>query len=57
MVAPGLLAIAAPVVMGLIDLGALGGMLVGVTVSGVLQLSSSRIRVELGTTRRNSLSG
>ena len=36
MVAPGLLAIAAPVVMGLIDLGALGGMLVGVTVSGVL---------------------
>ena len=36
MVAPGLLAITAPVVMGVIDLGALGGMLVGVTVSGVL---------------------
>jgi len=36
MVAPGILAISAPVIMGVIDLGALGGMLVGVTVSGVL---------------------
>ena len=36
MVLPGLLAIAAPVVIGLIDKYMLGGMLVGVTVSGVL---------------------
>ena len=36
MVLPGLLAIAAPVVVGLIDKYMLGGMLVGVTVSGVL---------------------
>jgi K(+)-stimulated pyrophosphate-energized sodium pump len=36
MVLPGVLAIAAPVVVGLIDKNMLGGMLVGVTVSGVL---------------------
>lgn len=36
MVAPGILAISAPVIMGFISLDALGGMLVGVTVSGVL---------------------
>jgi K(+)-stimulated pyrophosphate-energized sodium pump len=36
MVLPGLLAIIAPVVVGLIDKSMLGGMLVGVTVSGVL---------------------
>jgi K(+)-stimulated pyrophosphate-energized sodium pump len=36
MVLPGVLAIAAPVVVGFIDKNMLGGMLVGVTVSGVL---------------------
>ncbi|ANM30897.1 potassium transporter [Acidobacteria bacterium Mor1] len=36
MVAPGLLAIAAPVLIGFIDKYMLGGMLAGVTVSGVL---------------------
>ena len=36
MVLPGALALAAPVVVGLIDKYMLGGMLVGVTVSGVL---------------------
>jgi len=36
MVMPGVLAIAAPVVIGFIDKYMLGGMLVGVTVSGVL---------------------
>ena len=36
MKAPGLLAIAAPVVVGIWDVNALGGLLVGVTVSGVL---------------------
>ena len=36
MVLPGVLALAAPVVVGLIDKYMLGGMLVGVTVSGVL---------------------
>ena len=36
MVLPGILAISAPVVVGLIDKYMLGGMLVGVTVSGVL---------------------
>jgi K(+)-stimulated pyrophosphate-energized sodium pump len=36
MVLPGVLAISAPVVVGLIDKYMLGGMLVGVTVSGVL---------------------
>ena len=36
MVLPGVVAIAAPVVVGLIDKYMLGGMLVGVTVSGVL---------------------
>ena len=36
MVAPGLLAIAAPVIIGFIDKNMLGGMLAGVTVSGVL---------------------
>jgi K(+)-stimulated pyrophosphate-energized sodium pump len=36
MVLPGVLAISAPVVVGLIDKNMLGGMLVGVTVSGVL---------------------
>jgi len=36
MIAPGLLAILAPVVIGFIDKYMLGGMLVGVTVSGVL---------------------
>jgi len=36
MVLPGVLAIAAPVVVGLIDKYMLGGLLVGVTVSGVL---------------------
>jgi K(+)-stimulated pyrophosphate-energized sodium pump len=36
MVAPGLLAIAVPVIIGFIDKNMLGGLLVGVTVSGVL---------------------
>ncbi len=36
MVLPGLLAIITPVIFGLIDVRALGGLLVGVTVSGVL---------------------
>ena len=36
MVLPGLLAVAAPVAVGFADRDALGGMLVGVTVSGVL---------------------
>ena len=36
MVAPGLLALAVPVAIGLIDKNMLGGLLVGVTVSGVL---------------------
>jgi len=36
MIAPGLLAIITPVVVGLIDVQALGGLLAGVTVSGVL---------------------
>ncbi len=36
MIAPGLLAIITPVVVGLIDVGALGGLLAGVTVSGVV---------------------
>ena len=36
MVLPGILAISAPVIVGLIDKYMLGGMLVGVTVSGVL---------------------
>jgi K(+)-stimulated pyrophosphate-energized sodium pump len=36
MVAPGMLAVIAPVVMGFVDKEALGGMLAGVTVSGVL---------------------
>jgi len=36
MVLPGLLAVVTPVVMGFIDKHALGGMLAGVTVSGVL---------------------
>ena len=36
MVAPGLLAIAAPVIIGFIDKSMLGGLLAGVTVSGVL---------------------
>jgi K(+)-stimulated pyrophosphate-energized sodium pump len=36
MVLPGILAIAAPVIIGFIDKYMLGGMLVGVTVSGVL---------------------
>ena len=33
---PGLLAVVAPVVMGVYDTGALGGLLAGTTVSGVL---------------------
>ena len=36
MIAPGLLAISAPVIIGFIDKFMLGGLLVGVTVSGVL---------------------
>ena len=36
MVAPGLLAIAAPVIVGFIDKSMLGGLLAGVLVSGVL---------------------
>ncbi len=36
MILPGLLAVAAPVVVGLIDKNMLGGLLAGVTVSGVL---------------------
>jgi K(+)-stimulated pyrophosphate-energized sodium pump len=36
MIAPGLMAIAAPVIIGFIDKYMLGGLLVGVTVSGVL---------------------
>ncbi len=36
MIAPGLLALAAPVAIGFIDKDMLGGLLVGVTVSGVL---------------------
>ncbi len=36
MVLPGLLAIAAPIAIGFWDIGALGGLLIGVTVSGVL---------------------
>ena len=36
MVAPGVLALLAPVVIGMIDKNMLGGLLVGVTVSGVL---------------------
>lgn len=36
MVLPGLLAVAAPVIVGLIDKNMLGGLLAGVTVSGVL---------------------
>ena len=36
MVLPGLLAVAVPVVVGLLSLYALGGLLVGVTASGVL---------------------
>ncbi len=36
MVAPGLLAVIVPVIVGLADLDALGGLLAGVTVSGVL---------------------
>jgi K(+)-stimulated pyrophosphate-energized sodium pump len=35
MVAPGLMAVASPVVIGLISLDMLGGLLVGVTISGV----------------------
>ena len=35
MVAPGLMAVVVPVVIGLIDVNMLGGLLVGVTVSGV----------------------
>ena len=36
MIAPGLLAVSAPVIVGFISKAALGGMLAGVTVSGVL---------------------
>jgi K(+)-stimulated pyrophosphate-energized sodium pump len=36
MIAPGLLAVSVPVIVGFIDKGMLGGLLAGVTVSGVL---------------------
>ena len=36
MIAPGVLALAVPVIVGFIDKDMLGGLLVGVTVSGVL---------------------
>ncbi|MFH1268583.1 MAG: sodium-translocating pyrophosphatase [Planctomycetota bacterium] len=35
MIAPGLMAVLAPVVIGLIDVNMLGGLLIGVTISGV----------------------
>jgi K(+)-stimulated pyrophosphate-energized sodium pump len=62
MVLPGLLAIAVPVVIGFIDKNMLGGLLVGVTVSGVLMAifqsnaggawDNAKKRIEAGSSSR-----
>ena len=54
MILPGSLAIALPLVVGFIDVEALGGLLGGALVTGFLWRSSCPTLVVLGTTPRNS---